>query len=94
MPGTVIQYQVMVTITGVGTAQNVQVTDNIPANTTYVANSIRFNAAARTDGVDGDNASCTGCGNAVGTVTVVVGDVPVVLGTPVTHLIDYKVIIN
>ena len=61
VPGTVVQYQVAVTTTGAGTAQNVQLTDNIPANTTYVANSIRFNAAARTDGVDGDNASCVGC---------------------------------
>jgi uncharacterized repeat protein (TIGR01451 family) len=94
VPGTMIQYQVTVTIIGVGTAQAVQMIDNIPANTTYVANSIRFNAAARTDVVDGDNASCAGCGNAVGAITVVVGDVPVVLGTPVVHLIDYKVSIN
>lgn len=94
VPGTVIQYQVTVTISGSGTAQNVQVTDNIPANTTYVANSIRFNSAARTDVVDADNASCAGCGNATGAVTVVVGDVPVVAGTPITHLVDYRVTIN
>jgi uncharacterized repeat protein (TIGR01451 family) len=94
VPGTIIQYQITVTITGNGTAQAVQVTDSVPANTTYLANSIRFNAAARTDVVDGDNASCAGCGNAVGAVTVVVGDVPVVTGTPVVHLIDYKMTIN
>ena len=94
VPGTIVQYQVTVTVTGNGTAQAVQVTDSVPANTTYVANSIRFNAAARTDGVDGDNASCAGCGNAVGAVTVVVGDVPVVTGTPIVHLIDYKMTIN
>ena len=94
VPGTIIQYQVTLTIAGNGTAQAVQVTDNIPANTTYVANSIRFNAAARTDVADADNASCVGCGNAVGTVTVVVGDVAVVTGTPVVHLIDYKISIN
>jgi uncharacterized repeat protein (TIGR01451 family) len=95
VPGTIVQYQVTVTISGTGTAQAVQVTDNIPANTTYVANSIRFNGAARTDAVDPpDNASCTGCGNATGTVTVLVGDVAVVAGTPITHNIDYKVSIN
>jgi uncharacterized repeat protein (TIGR01451 family) len=100
VPGTIIQYQVTVTITGNGTAQTVQVTDNIPANTTYVANSIRFNfptapaTSARTDAVDADNASCAGCGNAVGAITVLVGDVLVVTGTPVTHVIDYKVSIN
>lgn len=94
VPGTVVQYQLTVTAAGSGTARAVRVTDDIPANTTYVANSIRFNAAARTDQADADNASCTGCGNAVGTVTVVVGDVAVVSGTPVTHRIDYKVSIN
>ena len=96
IPGTVIQYQVTVTIIGNGTAQNVQVTDAIPANTTYAASSIRVNGVARTDAVDAlpDNASCAGCGNATGAVTVVVGDVAVVAGTPVTHVIDYKVSIN
>lgn len=94
VPGTVIQYQVTVTVTGNGTAQNVQITDNVPANTTYVANSIRFNTAARTDGVDADNASCTGCGNATGAITVVVGDVAVTTGNPITHVLDYKVSIN
>lgn len=95
VPGTVIQYQVTVTVTGAGTAQSVQVVDNIPANTTYVATSIRFNGAPRTDAVDAaDNASCSGCGNATGSVIVVVGDVPVIAGTPVNHVIDYKVSIN
>jgi len=94
VPGTIIDYQVTVTITGSGTAQAVQVIDNVPANTTYLANSIRFNSVARTDVVDADNASCAACGNATGAVSVVVGDVPVVAGTPVTHLIHYKVVIN
>jgi len=94
VPGTVVQYQLTVTITGGGTALGVLVTDDVPANTTYVAGSIRFNNAPRTDQADADNANCTGCGNAVGTVTINVGDVPVVAGTPVTHLIDYKVSIN
>jgi len=94
VPGTVVQYQLTVTIAGAGTALGVLVTDDTPANTTYVLGSVRFNAAPRTDVADGDNANCTGCGNAVGTLTVNVGDVPVVVGTPVTHLIDYKVSIN
>ncbi|MBX9903559.1 MAG: DUF11 domain-containing protein [Burkholderiales bacterium] len=93
VPGTIIQYEVTVTIAGTGTAQGVQVTDNVPANTTYVGNSIRFNTATRTDAVDPDNASCAGCGNAVGTVTVLIGDVTVA-GAPITHVIDYKFTIN
>lgn len=94
VPGTVVQYQLTVMIAGSGTAQGVLVTDDTPANTTYVANSMRFNAAARTDQVDGDNASCTGCGNAAGTLSVNIGDVPVLPATPVIHIIDYKVSIN
>lgn len=94
VPGTTVQYQLTVTVAGTGTAQAVRVTDDVPANTTYVANSIRFNAAARTDVADADNASCAACGNAVGTVTVIIGDVAVVAGSPATFLIDYKVSIN
>lgn len=94
VPGTVIQYQLTVTIAGVGLVQAVQVTDDIPANTSYVAGSIRFNAQPRTDQADADNARCTGCGNAVGTLFVNIGDVTVVPGVPVTHVIDYKVSIN
>jgi uncharacterized repeat protein (TIGR01451 family) len=94
LPGTVVQYQLTVTIVGAGTANAVLVTDDIPANTTYVANSIRFNGVAGTDQADGDNISCAGCGSAVGTVSVNVGSVPVVVGTPVTHRIDYRVSIN
>lgn len=93
VPGTIIQYQVTVTVSGTGTAQAVTITDNIPANSTYVANSIRVGAAARTDAVDADNASCSGCGNAVGTVAVVLGDV-VVTGVVATTLIDYRITIN
>lgn len=93
VPGSIIQYQVTVTIAGTGTAQAVTIIDNVPANTTYVANSIRFNTLARTDVVDGDNTSCSGCGNAVGSIAVVVGDVAVA-GTPVVHNIDYKISVN
>lgn len=94
LPGTMVQYQLTVTITGSGAATNVLITDNVPANTTYVANSIRFNTQPRTDATDADNASCPGCGNAVGTVTVDLGNVTVSAGAPITHVIDYRVLIN
>ncbi len=93
-PGTVIQYQLVVVITGSGTVQSVLVSDDIPANTTYIAGSIRVNGTVRTDAADGDNASCAGCASAAGTLTVNLGDVAVTPATPVTHLIDYKVSIN
>ncbi len=93
VPGTIVQYQVTVTVSGTGTAQAVTITDNIPVNSTYVANSIRVGAAARTDAVDADNASCSGCGNAVGTVAVVLGDITAA-GVPIINLIDYRITIN
>ena len=96
VPGSIIQYQVTVTIAGTGTAQAVTITDAVPANTTYVAYSIRFNTLPRTDLVDADNARCSGCGNAVGSIAVVVGDVLVGGINPpvVVHNIDYKITIN
>lgn len=94
LPGSVVQYQLAVTLTGSGTAANVLITDAVPANTTYVAQSIRLNGTAQTDQADGDNASCPGCGVAVGTVTVNLGNVAVTAGAPVTHLIDYRLTVN
>lgn len=94
LPGTAVQYQLTVTLTGAGIANNVLVTDNIPANTTYVAQSMRLNGTPQTDQAGDDNASCAGCGNAVGAVTISLGNVTVSAGTPVTHVVDYRVTIN
>lgn len=94
VPGSIVQYQLTVTLTGAGLAQNVIVTDNIPANTTYVAGSTRVDGAPRTDAADGDNASCVGCGNAAGTVSVNFGNVNITAGTPIQRVIDYRVNIN
>lgn len=94
VPGSIVQYQLTVTLSGAGLAQNVLVTDNIPANTTYVAGSIRVDAAPRTDAADGDNASCVGCGSATGAVSVNLGNVNIIAGTPIQRVIDYRVTIN
>ncbi|MBI9077470.1 MAG: DUF11 domain-containing protein, partial [Desulfatibacillum sp.] len=45
IPGTILTYSIAGSNTGTATAENVVVTDLIPANTTYVANSIRIGAA-------------------------------------------------
>ena len=55
-PGTVLTYTIVVTNNGTAAANTVVLTDPIPANTTYQAGTITYNAAARTDGADGDNA--------------------------------------
>ena len=54
IPGARINYQVVVTATGSGTATNAAFTDLVPANTTYVAASLRLNAAVLTDAADAD----------------------------------------
>jgi uncharacterized repeat protein (TIGR01451 family) len=54
VPGARINYQVVVTPTGTGTALGTVFTDAIPANTTYIPGSLSLNSAAITDVVDAD----------------------------------------
>ncbi|SHJ95398.1 conserved repeat domain-containing protein/fimbrial isopeptide formation D2 domain-containing protein [Desulfatibacillum alkenivorans DSM 16219] len=49
-PGAVLTYAIEGSNTGTATAENVIITDPIPANTTYVANSIRIGPAGGTYG--------------------------------------------
>ena len=55
-PGATINYSLDVSVTGSDTAQNVVITDPTPANTTYVANSLRLNGTPLTD-IGGDDAA-------------------------------------
>ena len=84
--GATIRYALQVNITGVGTINNLVITDSIPVNTTYVNESIDLNSAALTDsGVDAD------AGNfSANTVTVNLGSI----SSAVTHLITFDVTIN
>lgn len=52
IPGATVTYTITVANTGGAAATSVAITDAIPANTTYVANSITLNAAAQTDASD------------------------------------------
>jgi uncharacterized repeat protein (TIGR01451 family) len=54
VPGARIEYTVVVSATGTGTAASSVFADNIPANTTYVPGTLRLNSAALTDGADAD----------------------------------------
>ena len=49
IPGARINYQIVVTATGSGSATSVNFSDEIPANTTYVPGSLTLNAAALSD---------------------------------------------
>ncbi len=60
IPGAVIQYSIVVTNSGTSNAAAVVLSDAIPANTSYVANSMTLNAAALTDVADADAGTSTG----------------------------------
>jgi uncharacterized repeat protein (TIGR01451 family) len=54
LPGARINYQIVVTASGSGTATATGFSDLIPANTTYVAGSLELNGAALSDSADAD----------------------------------------
>jgi uncharacterized repeat protein (TIGR01451 family) len=54
LPGARINYQIVVTASGSGTATATGFSDLIPANTTYVAGSLELNGAALSDTADTD----------------------------------------
>jgi uncharacterized repeat protein (TIGR01451 family) len=60
IPGAIIRYTITVTNNGAAAATAVTLTDNIPANTTYVASSMTLNSAALTDAADVDGGTTTG----------------------------------
>ncbi len=70
IPGATITYTILVEVTGSGTASAVTITDTIPAETDYTADSLMLNAAALTDADDGDAGKVVG-----GVVTVELGDI-------------------
>ena len=54
LPGARITYTIVVSATGTGSALNTVFNDDIPANTAYVAGSMRLNSIAISDGADAD----------------------------------------
>lgn len=89
IPGARINYHLVITPSGSGSATGVIFTDAIPTNTTYVAGSMQFNGAAVTDVADADAGQF---------VTVPSNQVRVSLGTLTTasgvQTIDFAVTIN
>ncbi len=85
VPGATISYTLQVDVTGAGVADNLQITDSIPADTTFVPSSIALDATPLTDIVDADSGNFNG-----GIVTVDLGSVP----GPATRVITFEVTIN
>ncbi len=52
IPGSTVTYTLTTEVTGSGTATGVLITDDVPANTTYVAESMTLNGVGQTDTLD------------------------------------------
>lgn len=87
--GARINYQIVVTTNGSGTAAAATFDDPIPTNTTYVAGSLQLNDATLSDGADGDAGEFTAA--PAPQVRVSLGDL-----TPATgpQTIEFAVTIN
>ncbi len=70
VPGSVITYRLVATVTGTGSISNVVISDPIPASTTFTAGSITLETLPLTDASDADAGSFNGTQirTAVGTV--------------------------
>ncbi|MFA6921287.1 MAG: hypothetical protein WC216_05545 [Gallionella sp.] len=87
MPAAIITYQIVATLAGSGTAGGLVITDPLPANTTYVANSIVVNGIAKTDAADADNAQFI---TASQTISISLGNV----ASPANAVITFRATIN
>lgn len=85
VPGAVITYTLNLSAAGTGSLNGALISDVIPANTTYVAGSIRLNSAVLTDGVDADAGRFTGSA-----VEVNLGN----LTAPAAQSVQFQVRIN
>ena len=96
VPGATITYTITAQVTGTGTATGLIVTDDVPANTTYVAESMTLNAAAQTDAIDSpavDDADFDPVGGPLnnGSIAIDLGDLTSVDGV---QTITFQVLID
>lgn len=71
VPGAVVTYSLVATVSGTGTMNNLVITDPIPVGSQYQTGSITLEAAALTDAADADAGAFTGT-----SITVAAGNVP------------------
>lgn len=89
VPGATVAYRIVVTPSGSGTAVGAAFRDAIPANTTYVAGSLKRNGAALTDTADADAGAFVA--TPAPAVTVALGDLTTAAGA---QTIEFAVTIN
>ncbi len=89
VPGATIAYRVVVAATGSGTAVGAAFRDAIPANTTYVAGSLKRNGTSLTDAADADTGVYVV--TPAPAVTVALGDLTSAVGA---QTIEFAVTIN
>lgn len=73
VPGATITYTITATVTGTGSVAGLAITDNIPADTAYVAGSITLGGSPLTDAPDADAGDYNGTRIRVGLGTVTGG---------------------
>jgi uncharacterized repeat protein (TIGR01451 family) len=73
VPGAVVTYSLVATVSGSGTMNNLVITDPIPAGSQYQAASMTLEAAALTDAVDTDTGNYNGTRISVGAGNVPAG---------------------
>ncbi len=89
VPGATITYTLLVTVSGSGTANNLNIVDPIPAYTTYLAGSLTLNSAGLSDALDLDQGDVGGTTS--DTVTVLLGHAVAGAGN---HTITFTVTID
>lgn len=85
VPGSIVTYTLVATVSGTGTLSNLAIGDTVPANTTYQAGTITLQGAGLTDASDADAGAF-----AANTITVQLGSV----AGGQTRTVTFKVRIN
>jgi uncharacterized repeat protein (TIGR01451 family) len=73
VPGSIITYSLVATVSGSGSLANLRISDAIPTGSTFQAGSIRLDGGALTDATDADAGEFSGSGIAVRLGTVAAG---------------------
>lgn len=85
VPGAIVTFTLAATVTGSGSINDLEVTDAIPASTSYTPGSITLDTAALTDAADADAGQGSSAGIAVELGTVAAGT---------THTVTFQVEID